>query len=292
MLIRRSVKPKSFSLIENPEKLIEEVLKLIEQNGEITTSDVILDNSNFKSRWSGMNKRILDYLALRGYIAVSRREKYSTVYYKLIDDVIRDIPQINELPDRMEVFWNEVTTNIEKLRLVPFHRLLHYTYSNSRFKYKNKTYTPRNLIKKAISKGDLEKISINGTDFIAKPGTTDQMSDIPTQSQKVFLLSPFDNALWSRESLKSQYGFDYKMEIYVPKNKRKYGYYAMPILYGERFVGRLDPKLDRSNQKMNFLGWYWENGFTPDEVFWDELCIRLEYFLDFHKCKSYSLGNL
>jgi uncharacterized protein YcaQ len=120
----------------------------------------------------------------------------------------------------------------------------------------------------------------------------DQLTDIPQDEKNVFFLSPFDNVLWSRESLVEQYNFDYKMEIYVPKKDRQFGFYAMPILYMTKFVGRVDPKLDRSNSCMDFLGWYWEQDFLPDEVFWDNLSKRLEEFLTFHNCETYALGNL
>ncbi len=61
-------------------------------------------------------------------------------------------------------------------------------------------------------------------------------------------LSPLDNLLWSRERIKDLFDFDYKWEIYTPRSKRKYGPYAMPILYGDRLIGRMDPQIDRKNE--------------------------------------------
>ncbi|MCF6409857.1 winged helix-turn-helix domain-containing protein [Pseudalkalibacillus salsuginis] len=61
-------------------------------------------------------------------------------------------------------------------------------------------------------------------------------------------LSPLDNLLWSRERIKDLFEFDYKWEIYTPRSKRKYGPYAMPILYGDRLIGRMDPQIDRKNE--------------------------------------------
>ena len=64
-------------------------------------------------------------------------------------------------------------------------------------------------------------------------------------SPRTVLLSPFDNLICDRARTLAMWGFDFTIEIYVPKSRRKYGYYVMPILHGDRLVGRLDPKMDR-----------------------------------------------
>jgi uncharacterized protein len=60
------------------------------------------------------------------------------------------------------------------------------------------------------------------------------------------LLSPFDNLIRDRKRLETLFAFEYRMEIYVPKTKRRYGYYALPIQHGDRLIGRLDPAMDRA----------------------------------------------
>lgn len=64
------------------------------------------------------------------------------------------------------------------------------------------------------------------------------------------LLSPFDNLIIERQRMERLFGFRFRMEIYVPKSQRRFGYYAMPVLHGDRLIGLVDPALDRSNGRL------------------------------------------
>jgi uncharacterized protein YcaQ len=76
-------------------------------------------------------------------------------------------------------------------------------------------------------------------------------------------LAPLDPLVWDREFLRSCFGFDYIWEVYVPAAKRRWGYYVLPILYGDRFVGRIEPRIDRKEDTLRILGAWWEDGFDP-----------------------------
>ena len=76
-------------------------------------------------------------------------------------------------------------------------------------------------------------------------------------------LAPLDPLAWDRDLLRSLYGFDYVWEVYVPEKKRRWGYYVLPILYGDRLVGRIEPRIDRAGGALRILGLWWENSFEP-----------------------------
>ena len=78
---------------------------------------------------------------------------------------------------------------------------------------------------------------------------------------QIHLLSPFDNLIIQRERTKRLFGFDYTIECYVPAPKRKYGYFVLPVLWGNRFIGRLDPKADRQNNTFIVNNLVFENNF-------------------------------
>jgi uncharacterized protein len=81
----------------------------------------------------------------------------------------------------------------------------------------------------------------------------------------VSFLAPLDPLVWDRKMLRSLWSFDYLWEVYVPEAKRKWGYYVLPIVFGDRFVGRIEPRLDRKARTLNILGIWFEAGFEPME---------------------------
>ncbi|HLY13810.1 MAG TPA: crosslink repair DNA glycosylase YcaQ family protein, partial [Candidatus Limnocylindrales bacterium] len=76
-------------------------------------------------------------------------------------------------------------------------------------------------------------------------------------------LAPLDPFVWDRDFLRSLYDFDYVWEVYVPETKRRWGYYVLPILFGDRLVGRIEPRIDRKAGSLRILGLWWEAGFDP-----------------------------
>jgi uncharacterized protein YcaQ len=79
----------------------------------------------------------------------------------------------------------------------------------------------------------------------------------------VAFLAPLDPLVWDRDLLRRLFGFDYVWEVYVPAAKRRWGYYVLPILFGDRLVGRIEPRIDRGARSLRVLGLWWEDGFDP-----------------------------
>ncbi len=81
----------------------------------------------------------------------------------------------------------------------------------------------------------------------------------------VTFLAPLDPLMWDRRLLKTLFGFDYTWEVYTPATKRRFGYYALPILFGDRLVGRIEPRLTRGDRTLRIAGIWFEDGFAPME---------------------------
>ena len=82
-------------------------------------------------------------------------------------------------------------------------------------------------------------------------------------SAGVAFLAPLDPLVWDREFLRSLFDFDYLWEVYVPVRRRQWGYYVLPILWGDRLVGRVEPRVDRESDAIRVVGIWWESGFDP-----------------------------
>jgi uncharacterized protein YcaQ len=87
------------------------------------------------------------------------------------------------------------------------------------------------------------------------------MLEVPAQRRSfTTFLSPFDPLIRDRKRNLAFWDFDFKIEIYVPKEKRKYGYFVLPILHGDDLVGRIDPVFDRKTGVLEVQGVWWEDG--------------------------------
>ena len=105
----------------------------------------------------------------------------------------------------------------------------------------------------------------------------------PEPPPSVAFLPPFDALVWDRVLLGSLFGFDYVWELFVPPAKRRWGWYVLPILFADRFVGRIEPRIDRAEAHVQVLDVWWEDAFAPrrEEGFVEAMRNALRAYLRF-----------
>ena len=146
-------------------------------------------------------------------------------------------------------------------------------------------------LEELVADGHLSRCTVEGWSAPAylHPGVV-----IPKEVVARALLSPFDPVVWFRPRAERLFGFRYRVEIYIPANKREFGYYVLPFLLDDRLVARVDLKADRADGRLLARGVFVENGEDREEVA-GELSSELERlasFLDLEEVVVGRRGNL
>jgi uncharacterized protein YcaQ len=123
----------------------------------------------------------------------------------------------------------------------------------------------------------------------AVPDWEERAANLPPAPSRIRLLSPFDPILRDRRRTLRLFGFDYRFEAFVPAPQRRYGYYVLPILEGERLVGRLDPKLHREQGLLEVRQVWWEPGVRESQARQKKLETALDRLARFVGAEKWSL---
>jgi uncharacterized protein YcaQ len=124
------------------------------------------------------------------------------------------------------------------------------------------------LREELVESGELVKVTIEGMRaprFVLRE-EVELLSVPPEPPASVAFLPPMDPLMWDRSLLEPLFDFDWVWEVFTPEPKRRWGYYVLPVLFRERFVGRIEPRIDRADARVRVLGLWWEEGFDPGIV--------------------------
>lgn len=113
--------------------------------------------------------------------------------------------------------------------------------------------------------------------------------DVPLPAPRMILLAPLDSMLWDRKTLRYIFEFDYVWEVYKPEKLRRWGYYVLPVFYGDRFVARVDSRLEKGI--WTIARWWWEADVTPDAEMLDALRDMVERFMYYLRADAIVLGE-
>ncbi|MBN9171206.1 MAG: YcaQ family DNA glycosylase, partial [Microbacterium sp.] len=117
-----------------------------------------------------------------------------------------------------------------------------------------------------VDAGELVPVTVRGWTSAGRPAKAWVHRDaaLPRRVDAAALLTPFDPVVWFRDRAQRLFDFDYRIEIYTPAPRRRFGYYSLPVLIGDDLVGRVDLKADRRRSTLLVQSAWWEHGRPAD----------------------------
>ncbi|MBU0705017.1 MAG: winged helix DNA-binding domain-containing protein [Chloroflexi bacterium] len=155
----------------------------------------------------------------------------------------------------------------------------------------------RATLGRLVEQGDLVAVAVEG---VPKRTFFVRTADLPTleaartgraPQPRAAILGALDNLMWDRKLLRWIFDFDYVWEVYKPVAQRKYGYYVLPVIYGDRFVARFDPAFDRKTRQLTIANWWWEDSVQPDETMQAALTTCFREFARYLDARQIQLGE-
>ncbi|MEL6476372.1 MAG: crosslink repair DNA glycosylase YcaQ family protein [Pseudomonadota bacterium] len=217
------------------------VLERVRDHGPVMARDVGEDEQRSSGGWWDWHpsKTALEFLWRTGQLAVCRREGFQKVF-DLTERVIPEPYLSRDLPEAEIVEWAAASA-LDRLGFATSGEIAAFWEAIS--PAEAKAWCQRHLERELI---EIEILQADGTPrrVYARPDVEDAAATAPPPPGGMRVLSPFDPALRDRKRAERLFGFHYRIEIFVPAPRRRYGYYVFPLLEGDRLVGRIDMKRD------------------------------------------------
>lgn len=219
---------------------VKRILKYVEVNGSVTARELSTRTTKKSSWWDWDEaKTALEYLFLTGELmSCGRGSDFARVY---------DIPE-RVLPRKILQMPTPSETEARKDLLVRAMRAQGVaTMRDLADYYRQKPAIVKPLVSQLVEQGVLREVSVDGWQDKAY---VHRNAQLPKRLFATALLSPFDSLVWCRPRNERLFNFHYRIEIYTPQAKRKFGYYVLPFMVNGEMVGRVDLKADRANSKL------------------------------------------
>jgi len=239
-------------------EMLDDILAHIDQNGATMSRDVGADEKKSTGGWWDWHpsKTALEYLWRTGKLAICHRDGFQKAY----DLTHRVIPAHHQAdpPDQAAFIDWACKSAIDRLGFATSGEIA--AFWDSVTPSEAAAWCKRHLGKALI------EVEIDGAGgskprrTFARPGLPDQAREVLPPPDRMRILSPFDPVLRDRKRTERLFGYHYRIEVFVPAPKRRYGYYVFPILEGNRLIGRIDMKCQRDAAKLTVAGLWLEPG--------------------------------
>jgi uncharacterized protein YcaQ len=258
----------SRTLAENAE-VAEQVLARVREEGPLSTLDFVRERGA-TTDWFGLPtnavRAVLEAYTFTGVLGLARRDG-NRRYYDLLDRLLPAEVLARSIPLQEQMRY-------KLLSRYRAHGLLGVSGAGDVFggigpakpDRRWPDYPGRNALREElVAQGELVPVAVEGVSgkrFVVRDDVA-LLETPPDPASSVAFLSPFDPFVWDRKLLKSLFGFDYVWELFLPPAKRRWGWYVLPIVFRDRLVGRIEPRIDRGEARVQVLDVWWEDDFAP-----------------------------
>ncbi len=283
---KQAIKSGQTHWFKNPDKkLMAELMMRIQAEGPLCSRDVEAKRERKSNGWWDWKpaRKALEQLFMQGDLMVCDRSGFQKTY---------------DLTER--VLPSHINTEVPGINEMAAHLLQQQLHCHGVVSLKGLTYLRRNAplrqamknrVNELLAENTLETVVLNsGERFFIPAGALDL--PMTRTGNRVKIMSPFDNAVIQRERLKSVFDFDYQIECYVPADKRKYGYFCLPILYRDQFIGRMDCKAHRREKHLEIKHLYLEQTINDQDAFLIAFERAIKDFCLFQQCLSVSFRKV
>jgi uncharacterized protein len=239
-------------------ELVDSVLQQIRERGPLGASE-LADGGKSKGSWWGWSqgKEILEWLFWIGDVTTARRRNFERLY-DLTERVVPEAVAASPVPSREDAQRELMLMGARAMGVATARDLRDY--------YRLPTKDAAVRLKELVEEGKLLPVAVEGW---KQQAYLHRDAKVPRQSQVAdvaALLSPFDSLIWERQRTQRLFDFHFRLEIYTPVHKRLHGYYVLPLLLGERIVGRVDLKSERQSGCLQVKGGSVEPGIKVSAV--------------------------
>ena len=295
VLIRhRMLNPEKMGWKYRPEWMVEhaeEIAKLlthIENNGPVRSADFEPPRKGAGGWWEWKpHKKHLEGLFTAGKVMVVERRNFQRVY----DLTSRVMPHWNDdlhLLHQQDAEQQMLENSARSLGIFRPEWLADY--------YRLKNISLKPLLAQWQERGIVTPVDVEG---LGEMWLHHDQFSLMEKAEKNTLrathsavLSPFDPVVWDRKRAEALFGFSYRLECYTPAEKRKYGYFVLPLLHNGALVGRIDAKMHRKTGELEIISLYLEDGVKPGQPLINGLHTALTDFAQWQSANRIHLGNI
>lgn len=269
-----------------------EILARAKAEGSIRLRNIEQGNKQNSGGWwnSSLARRSIEQLFMQGDLMISERNGMEKVYqlteYCIPSHLDLSVPTLEEYARYL------FNTTLRAHGVFTWKQLLHLKVGQ---KIRE---AMRDIVNEQLDAGVITTLAQLGSSDKESQNLyiqTDALEQIPNIELKVKILSPFDNLVIHRDRLNTLFKFDYRLECYVTRPKRVFGYFCLPILYGDQIVGRIDCKAHRAKNQFEVISLHLDpqhlNHTIADPAhFFNALNTEIHHFAQFNQCININEG--